>query len=129
MNIRVGLWGKIISLVVAFLCTTQADMAWESKTIGLDVHPLQMEAQTKFRFKNRGTNAVDILSVRTTCGCLKASASIDRIAAGESGTVDATFDFREKTGPQRKAVAVCSSDVPKRPTMLYVQASIPFVPI
>lgn len=83
---------------------------------------MQVEAQTAFRFTNTGTEPVDILSVQTTCGCLKAVASTNRIASGESSAIVATFDFRDKAGPQRKSVAVRSSD--SKPVILYVEANI-----
>lgn len=111
--------------VVLFFCgalSCLAELTWEQKVIRLDVHPLQVEGKTSFHFKNIGTNTVDILAVRTTCGCMKASASTKRVAPGESGTIDAVFNYREKTGPQRKAVAVRTRD--SKPVILYVEANI-----
>lgn len=116
---------RIKIMIVLFGCcafAALAELTWEQKVIRLDVHPLQVEGKALFHFKNTGTNTVDILAVRTTCGCMKASASTNQVAPGESGTIDAVFDYREKTGPQRKAVAVRTSD--SKSVILYVEANI-----
>lgn len=127
MSIRVNSWKKMILLVSCCVFTAQAELRWEQKTVCLDVHPLQVEEQTVFHFTNTGTEPVDILSVQTSCGCLKAIANTNRITPGGSGAIAATFDFRDKTGPQRKSIAVRSSDNPKQPAILYVEANIPEV--
>lgn len=120
-----GSW-LITSLCVFLLWSAaQAELQWEQKTIPLQVHPLQVEVRVEFPFKNTGTNAVEILSLRSTCGCLIPSMSTNRFEAGEVGSVDVVFDLRDKKGPQRKGVAVRSSDAPKNPVILYVQTHIP----
>jgi hypothetical protein len=121
-------WQKL-SVVIACLSvfTAQAELKWDTTVAALKIHPLQVEERAEFRFINDGTEPVEILSVKSTCGCLKASASTNRIAPGESGCVVVVFDFRDKMGPQRKGVAVRSSDNPKQPVILYVEANIPEV--
>jgi len=119
-------WRIFLLLIFCYsVLTAQAELQWESKTLQLDIHPLQVTGPVEFSFKNTGTNTVDILSVRTTCGCLKAKASANRVAVGESGAIHVTFDFRDKIGPQRKAVAIRTSD--SKPVILYVQANVPEV--
>ncbi len=115
---------RILSLLI-FCCSffaAQAELRWESTTVQLDLHPLEVTGKVEFPFKNAGTTTVDILAVRTTCGCLEAKASTNQVAAGESGTVDVTYNFRKKTGPQRKGVAIRVSG--SRPVILYVQANV-----
>ena len=111
--------------VVTPAFTVNAELEWEQKTIQLDLHPLQITGTVAFSFKNNGTNAVEILAARTTCGCLKASASTNLVAVGESGTIDVVYNFSDKLGPQRKSVAVRIRDA--SPKMLYVQTTIPEV--
>lgn len=117
---------RLIKIAVGLLCCSAlsclAELTWEQKVIRLDVHPLQVEGKASFHFKNTGTNTVDILAVRTTCGCTKASASTNQVAPGESGSIDAIFNYRDKIGPQRKAVALRTSD--SKPTILYLEANI-----
>ncbi len=108
-----------------FFSVASSELRWESKTVQLDLHPLQVTGGTAFHFRNAGTNTVNILAVRTTCGCLKASVSTNKVAAGESGAVDVIFDFHDKVGPQRKGVAVRISD--SKPVLLYVQGNVPEV--
>lgn len=115
------LW--LITVVCFLLCPmAQAELTWEKKVIRLDVHPLQVEGRAAFRFNNAGTNTVDLLTVRTTCGCMSASASTNQVAPNESGTIDVLFNYRDKIGPQRKAVAIRTSD--SKPIFLYVEANI-----
>lgn len=125
VNIRVDWWVKIGLLVGCCFSIVRAELVWQQKSIQLNVHPLQVEAETAFHCANTGTKPVDILSVQTSCGCLKAAAVTNRIMPGTSGSVSVTFDFHDKTGPQRKSVAVRSSDNPSKPSLLYVEANIP----
>jgi hypothetical protein len=119
---------KILSVLMCGLSlVAHAELQWDQKAISLRVHPLQVEAQTAFHLTNVGTEPVGILSVQTSCGCLKASGNTNQIVPGESSTITATFDFRDKIGPQRKSIAVSSSDNPKQPIFLYVEANIPEV--
>jgi len=112
-------------LVSCCLSPVQAELVWQQRSIRLDVHPLQVEERAVFHFTNTGTEPVDLLSVRTTCDCLKAIPDTNRIEPGASGTLNAVFDFRDKTGPQRKSIAVRSSDNPQKPVILYVEANVP----
>jgi hypothetical protein len=107
--------------------TASAELKWDSTTSTLTVHPLQVEARSEFGFTNTGTNQVEILSLKSTCGCLKPSGSTNRVAPGEAGTVTVDFDLRDRSGSQRKGVAVRSSDAPAKPTILYVETNIPQV--
>lgn len=119
------LWPKFLLLVFFSSClVAQAELQWEQKTISIQVHPVQVEERVTFHFTNAGTNAVDILSLKSTCGCLTPSMSTNRFEAGEAGTVDVVFNLRDKIGPQRKGVAVRSSDNPKQPVILYVETNI-----
>ncbi len=104
--------------------SAQAELQWETTTIARVVHPLQVEDHIEFRFINDGEEPVEILSLRSTCGCLSPSMSTNRIASGESGVLNVKFNLRDRSGPQRKGVAVRSSDVPKRPTILYIETNI-----
>ncbi len=127
MSIRANSWAKIFLLASYCIPVVQAELVWEQKSIQLDVHPLQVEARTAFHFTNTSTEPVDILSVQTSCGCLKAVADTNQIMPGATGSVAVTFDFHDKTGPQRKSIAIRSSDTPKQPALLYVEANIPEV--
>ena len=124
MNIRANSWVKMFLLLGVCYFSAQAELQWEATTIARVVHPLQVEDHIEFRFINDGEEPVEILSLRSTCGCLSPAMSTNRIASGESGVVNVNFNLRDRSGPQRKGVAVRSSDVPKRPTILYIETSI-----
>ncbi len=124
MNIRANLWVKIFLLLGACVFSSQAELTWEATTIARVVHPLQVEDHIEFRFINDGEESVEILSLRSTCGCLSPFIRTNRISSGESGVLNVKFNLRDRSGPQRKGVAVRSSDVPKRPTILYIETNI-----
>ncbi len=40
------------------------------------------------------------------------------------GVLNVKFNLRDRSGSQRKGVAIRSSDVPKRPTILYIETNV-----
>jgi hypothetical protein len=121
------MWKSGFIVFVSFAAAASAELVWRQKSMPLKMHPVQVEAQARFNCTNTGAEPVDILSVQTSCGCLKAVATANRIMPGAAGSVAVTFDARDKTGPQRKSIAVRSSDNSKRPVLLYIEANIPTV--
>lgn len=119
----------VLRMICIFVFLTSpvsyGELVWEQKVIDLNVRPLQVEAQVEFGFENKGAHPVEIRSVRTTCSCLQATVSTNHIAANESGGITATFNFRQKTGSQRKGIIVQTSD--SGMVRLYIQATIPKV--
>jgi hypothetical protein len=49
-----------------------------------------------FRYTNAGTDALEVLDVRTSCGCTAAEPTKRRLAPGESGEIAVSFDTGKK---------------------------------
>lgn len=64
---------------------------------------------------NRGRSAVSILGVRTTCGCTAADPAADRLAPGESTTLEVRFEAKN-AGRQTQFVRLVTDD-PAGPIM------------
>ena len=64
---------------------------------------------------NRGRSAVSILGVRTTCGCTAADPAADRLAPGDSTTLEVRFEAKN-AGRQTQFVRLVTDD-PAGPIM------------
>ena len=76
-----------------------------------------------FEIRNTGTVALEITSVRPTCGCTVAN--FDKsIAPGGSGKVEAEVDTDAFTGPIAKSILVFSSDTATPQVNLVVKGEV-----
>jgi hypothetical protein len=67
-----------------------------------------------FRFSNKGSATLEILSVEPSCGCQAASPSAKKIQAGQSGQIEVSVDTAGLTGAIDKSVTIATND-PRRP--------------
>jgi Protein of unknown function (DUF1573) len=65
-----------------------------------------------FKFKNTGKADLIISDAKGSCGCTVPTWTKDPVAAGESGTIDITFDSRGKSGMQHKTVTLITNAIP-----------------
>lgn len=91
----------------------------------MSVHALQLSAKACFEFTNAGTEPVEILSVRPSCGCLVPKMGKTVYEPGESGSIEVDFLLRGRTGKQKKHVMVTTSANRDAPYRLTVSADIP----
>lgn len=77
-----------------------------------------------FRFANRGTRALRIESVETSCGCTAAVLADDTIAPGASGSIQARFDTGRFLGAQSKRLNVRSNDPAHPITTLVLRGEV-----
>ena len=77
-----------------------------------------------FRFSNRGTRALRIESVETSCGCTAAVLADDTIAPGAAGSIRARFDTGRFLGAQSKRLNVRSNDPAHPITTLILQGEV-----
>lgn len=103
----------------------EAHLEWKTTEAHLPVRPAQCKATAEFRFQNTGTNAIDFLSLRPSCGCLSIYPEKKRYQGGESGTLRVQFDLSGRTGHQEKSVRVVTSDAPGKIQTLKITADIP----
>lgn len=100
----------------------RAGLKWEAKTVTLEATAPVLEA--RFPFVNAGRGAVEIHTVRTSCGCTTTALAKRRYEAGERGEIVARFEVGERVGHQEKTVSVETSDAAE-PTELRLVTDIP----
>jgi Protein of unknown function (DUF1573) len=116
-----------ISLLFSLLlaCPAFAGLHWENPEQTQKAKPGDKAAVAKFEFVNTGQSPVKILNVRTSCGCTTAALTKDEYAPGETGSIEARFEFGSHTGHQEKSIMVTTSDAPNQPVLLRLSVDIP----
>ncbi len=71
-----------------------------------------------FRFRNAGDEILQISNVRSSCGCTAAMLSSSRIAPGDMGELQATFDSSQFNGAVTKTISLDSND-PQKPELSF----------
>ena len=103
-----------------------AELGWETtevrQTVGLDV----ARAEAVFAFKNSGTESIEILDVKTSCGCTTARLKKRVYKPGESGQITAVLDIGDRRGLQKKIIRVYYSSA-EEPQLLTMATTIPEV--
>jgi hypothetical protein len=84
------------------------------------------EVVAHYRFTNRGTSALTISTVRSTCGCTTTSLEKTTYQPGESGEIIATFSIGDRGGMQDKLIQVYHDQAP--PQVLHVRVDLPAGP-
>ena len=64
-----------------------AEMEWAQKTVQLKASAKDTVIEARFRFTNRGKDAVDIQQVESSCGCTTTALAQRHYAPGESGAI------------------------------------------
>ncbi|MDF7798486.1 DUF1573 domain-containing protein [Pontiellaceae bacterium B1224] len=102
-----------------------AGLRWEEERIKTQVHPLQESVELHFAYENVGDEAVEIVKIDSSCGCLVPRSGKRTVQPGERGTVEVSFSLRGRTGTQKKYVQVYTADSSKRPYRLDLEVEIP----
>jgi len=71
-----------------------------------------------FRFRNAGDEILEVGNVRSSCGCTAALLSARRIAPGDMGELQATFDSTRFQGAVTKVISLDSND-PQQPQISF----------
>jgi hypothetical protein len=121
-----GIAMKIIPFLFLALATPAfAQLKWEKLEQTFAPGPLDKSIFAKYRFTNVGTSPVTIKDVRTSCGCTTAALEKWEYAPGESGEIEANFQFGGHIGHQEKWIFVTTSAAPMEPTLLRLIVNIP----
>jgi hypothetical protein len=104
-----------------------AGLKYESTSLALKAKPEEDELAAVYKFKNEGKEAVKVLQVETSCGCLKAEADKKSYEPGEIGVINAVFKLSKFTGAQSKSITVVSNDKSNSRQKLNVSVDIPKV--
>jgi hypothetical protein len=120
-----GIMKAILSFF--FACTTPvfAQLHWENVQQTFAPGPLDKSVVAKYRFTNIGPSPVTINDVQTSCGCTTAVPKKWEYAPGESGEIEATFQFAGHIGRQEKWIFVTTNLAPREPTLLRLIVNIP----
>lgn len=81
----------------------------------------------EFTFTNKGSKAVTINQVQTSCGCLFAASDKPTYAPGEKGVVSATIKLGTFEGDISKSLFVLSNDKGNERRQLVMKVTIPKV--
>lgn len=76
-----------------------------------------------FKFTNTGNADLVIAKVSTSCGCTASNYPVDPIKPGETKTIEAKFDSKNRLGFQNKRITVLTNATPAK-TNLYIRADV-----
>lgn len=79
---------------------------------------------TVFSYKNVGDSELEILNVRSGCGCTKAEAKSTRLAPGESSTLEAVFNSTGFSGRISKSISLTTNDPERQLVILSIQGQV-----
>ena len=113
-------------LSVALLTSlAHADIEWDSKEVTVKAGPFDEFVEAVFKFTNKGEAPVNVLDVKTSCGCTTAALAKKVYAPGETGEIKAKFNVGGRKGLQSKTINV-TTDIEKDPiTTLMLKTEIP----
>lgn len=77
-----------------------------------------------FKFTNTGVEPLELQSVKASCGCTATAPKDDVIAGGASSEIVATFDSKNRKGPQTKTITVRSNDPDQATVILRLKVEV-----
>ena len=110
--------------ILLFLpCRMPAGLQWEKNEITVNMTADQDTAQIAFPFKNTGTESVAVMSVETSCSCLKFDSINKEYKPGEEGTLNLHYHGGVRSSAMSYKVTVHSTDSEKPVTTLMVNVA------
>ncbi|MEZ6242211.1 MAG: DUF1573 domain-containing protein [Phycisphaerales bacterium] len=82
------------------------------------------EVELDFEFTNAGDHDLEIVNVRSSCGCTAAEPEKTLYKPGESGKIHVTFNPKGKHGAQHKTVYIECNDLSGKDIELHVEANV-----
>src|SRR6516164_9108851 len=107
-----------------FTCSTYGQLVFDQPEQSLKARPEQEMIVAKYRFINSGKESVKIENVHTSCGCTTAALKKTEYAPGESGEIEAKFNFAGRKGKQEKEILVTTSQAKDKPVVLRLLVDI-----
>ncbi len=86
-----------------------AELVFEQDSLEIEASWSDERVQASFAFVNSGDTTVEILNVRTSCGCTAAKPTQTLYQPGERGTIEAAFDIGSRQGMQRNRILVSTN--------------------
>lgn len=117
--------GASLLICLLFLAAGFAHaLEWEKTTLEVTPQAAEKTVETNFGFRNTGDHPVEILKIRTTCGCTVAGSARKTYGAGETGSVKVVFTVGGRKGMQEKTVLVKTSEK-EAPDVLTLRVDLP----
>jgi hypothetical protein len=102
-----------------------AQLRWDQSQQTFAPQPGEKVVTAKYRFTNTGASFVTIIDVHPSCGCTTTALAKKEYAPGESGEIEAKFNFAGHIGHQEKWIYVTTNVPGAEPTVLSLAADIP----
>ena len=98
----------------------------EFKEVVHDFGVLKPDAQVtcKFEFKNTGDAELEIINVRSTCGCTAAMPDKKKLAPGESSAIQVRYQSGKGSGTVEKKINIQSNDPAEPYITLTIKAKV-----
>ena len=87
-----------------------AGLEFENKHVELVARVGDLQAETVFKFVNKGDAVIEIARVQTSCSCATANIEKKIYEPNEAGEVKVKFVFGERSGEQFEQVAMAVKD-------------------
>jgi uncharacterized protein DUF1573 len=116
---------SILLLFLGSVTPIFAQLKWDQPKQVLSAKPGDKAVTAKYRFTNNGSATVKIVDVRPSCGCTTTTLAKQTYAPGESGEIDATFNFAGHIGQQEKWIYVTTDLAGTEPALLTLAVDIP----
>lgn len=88
------------------------------------VGPKDSPLKTKVKIKNVGNEQLLITNVKPSCGCTTAPLDKDKLAPGETATIDVSFNVGERAGVNSKTIRITSNDPANSTTIFRLSADV-----
>lgn len=120
---------SLLGLLLPFLLTAagQAKLEWDSTVFDYAAKVTDEAVSAAFHFKVVGEQPVTLSSIRSSCGCTTAKLEKRTYQPGESGVIEAHFDFGSRIGAQEKYISVQTDDPSDAEHNLLIKVYIPHV--
>jgi hypothetical protein len=99
-------------------------IVFENTEFDLGIIPQNGEFDFSFEFSNDGTDSLEILSTKVSCGCTIIEEGARILQPGESSMIKGTFYSRQYKGLLVRTIAVNTNDPENERTVLYIKAII-----
>jgi hypothetical protein len=112
-------------LVCLGLCDVlRAELQWRERRLLLEPPAGAADATGEFVYVNRGSTPVQIVEVRSGCGCTVMAAEKSVVPPGETGKLRAVFHVGSQTGKKTVAVTVMTTEPEPRQYDLTIETEI-----
>jgi hypothetical protein len=118
-------WIFICAVFTLSVAPLYAQLEWKRQVIGYNATLEQESVTALYHFRNEGTTPVEILAMKSSCGCTVPELEKKIYEPGEAGTIRVKFSFEGRTGPQEKRVQVTTTDPVNPITVLVLNVNIP----